>query len=366
MKLLILSQNYPSNKNIYSQAYIHTRLLCYKQQSVEAEVISFACKSAYLYEGIKVYPACAFKRLIRDNKYDAIVCHAPNLRNHLRLILPNIYKLPKIFFFFHGHEILNKSKYYPKDYGFNQGLFYSLFHKLGKVYDLIKCCILRYIIKKFGGHKIFLVFVSKHLKKLFEINVGLTQASIHSFSAVIHNPLNPIFTVSNYNWSKKKPFDFITIRPFDNPVYALDIILKIAKQNPLHSFHIYGEGNFFDHHEHPRNVKVIKTYFSPKELKQKLDMYKAALMPSYHDSQGVMVCEMAAFGIPLVVSDIPAAREMLGSIKNKYLIDNNKPKLDAEKFLKTLSPRNNTGLKKQLSIKETTAKELAFIQKFIK
>jgi glycosyltransferase involved in cell wall biosynthesis len=85
-------------------------------------------------------------------------------------------------------------------------------------------------------------------------------------------------------------------------------------------------------------------------------------MPSYHDSQGVMACEMAAFGIPVVVSDIPATQEMLKSVKKKFFLKNQSPKFNAEQFFKHLDNSVlNIGLKKQLSVQNTIDMELSFI-----
>jgi glycosyltransferase involved in cell wall biosynthesis len=366
MKLLILAQSYPSKQNIYAQAYVHSRLLYYQKCAVHVEVISFACRAAYTFEGIRVHPASSFKALLAESSFDAIICHAPNIRNHMRLLLPVINTLPKIFFVFHGHEILRKSKYYPEEYQFNRNIFYNLKRKFDSFYDYIKCLILKHFIKEYGGKKLYLIFVSQYLKKLFQANVHLTEKEFGSFSTVIHNPLNPVFTKGQYNWSSQKKYDFITIRPFDKSVYAMDIILKIAEQNPKYSFHVYGQGKFFEYYKRPRNLKLINGYLSPAQIAKKLNSYKAALMPSHHDSQGVMVCEMAAFGIPVVVSDIPATREMLKSVKNKFFINNQQPVFFAEQLFKQLdNVPADQALKERLSNQNTCGRELELITKNI-
>ena len=89
-------------------------------------------------------------------------------------------------------------------------------------------------------------------------------------------------------------------------------------------------------------------------------------MPSHHDSQGVMVCEMAAFGIPVVVSDIPATREMLKSVKNKFFINNQQPVFFAEQLFKQLdNVPADQALKERLSNQNTCGRELEFITKNI-
>lgn len=55
-----------------------------------------------------------------------------------------------------------------------------------------------------------------------------------------------------------------------------------------------------------------------------LNSYKYALMPTRLDAQGVMMCEMAVYGIPTIVSDIAVCHEMLDSYPNVLFIDNNR------------------------------------------
>ncbi len=365
MNLLIITQSYPGGTKEYSPTYIHTRLLYYKQQNIYADVISFKCKKAYDFEGIKVYPAKSFSSLLKENSYNAVISHAPNIRNHIRLLMRNFPRLPKVFFQFHGHEILNKSRYYPQDFDFNQGAFYGWYRKFIDIYDSVKCFLLRQIIKKFGGKKIFLIFVSQYLTELFEKNIGLRYQDVEAFSAIIPNPIHSVFTQQSYDWSANKIYDFITIRKLDNPVHAVDEVVRVAEQNPQFSFHIYGIGKYFDYNHCPGNVKVINSFVKPEAIPNLLNSYKAALMPSHHDTQGVMVCEMAAFGIPVITSDIPAAREVLKGVKNKLLISNDNIACDLNKFIRSTRQQSTSTLRDKLSAENTAHKEVSFIREVV-
>src|SRR3954462_12140016 len=110
MKLLILTQDYPSESTPFVMAFVHTRSLYYKKYGVTADIISFSCKKEYIFEEVHVYPFGKLNVLL-DRKYDAVMWHAPNLRSLLKTIFFNFSKLPKIFFVYHGHEILMKSNY---------------------------------------------------------------------------------------------------------------------------------------------------------------------------------------------------------------------------------------------------------------
>lgn len=49
---------------------------------------------------------------------------------------------------------------------------------------------------------------------------------------------------------------------------------------------------------------------------------KYALMLTRRDTQGVMACELATFGIPLITSDIPICHEIFGKFQNVAYLSN--------------------------------------------
>jgi glycosyltransferase involved in cell wall biosynthesis len=360
MHLLVLSQSYPKNATKYAPFFIHIRLLAYVAAGVDVDVVSFNTSHQYSYQGIRVYPAGEFANLLRQKQPKAIIAHAPNLRNHLRLLLLHWRSLPKLYFVFHGHEILMKSRYYPKPYFFQRSAFYNVTKAINNMYDLIKCKVLKCFMLKNLGKNLKVIFVSEYLKTLFCENVMQSKALIEKNSIVIHNAINDCFLTNEYSRAKVLLGDFITIRNYDQPVYALDLILKIALANPHMVFHIYGEGKFFDFVAKPKNVEVFHGYLKPAKIVKLLNQYKAALMPSYHDTQGVMACEMAAFGMPVIASNIPAAREMFASEDNVYLLDNDAEDLDLAKIINNLKVTNKSQLKAKLTSSKLAKQEIDF------
>ena len=111
MNILVLAQNYPSKDNIYALAYIHSRNIEYLKNGHNIHVISFSTDVYYNFEGIEVFNEKSYENL---KTIDIVVSHAPNLRNHLRYLVSLKKNIPLVFFF-HGHEIMNISKYYPKE-----------------------------------------------------------------------------------------------------------------------------------------------------------------------------------------------------------------------------------------------------------
>jgi glycosyltransferase involved in cell wall biosynthesis len=105
---------------------------------------------------------------------------------------------------------------------------------------------------------------------------------------------------------------------------------------------------------------VFHGYLKPAKIVKLLNQYKAALMPSYHDTQGVMACEMAAFGMPVIASNIPAAREMFASEDNVYLLDNDAEDLDLAKIINNLKVTNKSQLKAKLTSSKLAKQEIDF------
>ena len=46
-------------------------------------------------------------------------------------------------------------------------------------------------------------------------------------------------------------------------------------------------------------------------------------MPTRTDAQGLMMCEMAALGIPVITSDIPVCHEVFDGFSNVIFLNNN-------------------------------------------
>ena len=133
---------------------------------------------------------------------------------------------------------------------------------------------------------------------------------------VIPNAVNRIFIDGHYAPPATPAADFICIRPFDNPKYAIDQVVDWARQCPELRFHVFGKGRYFDFNPVPPNLTVFKRFIAQAEIPTLLARYLACAMPTRLDSQGVMSCEMASFGIPLFTSDIEVTREVLGGFAN--------------------------------------------------
>ncbi|OYQ80597.1 hypothetical protein B9T19_04975 [Ignatzschineria sp. F8392] len=314
MKLLVLSETYPHINSIYQMAYVHSRNIQYKKQGVKIDVLSFSAKSAYKYENITVLPSTTY---IDFSNYDAVVSHAPNIRNHYRIIRKNLKKIKNLVLFFHGHEALIIDRYYPAPYPWQKqkNAFFSLARKF---YDHFKLYLLKNLLKK---GNVRAIYVSQWMKDEATHCMKLSD-KINNKNIIINNSINEAFYKERYSPTLNLLADFITIRPLDGPKYAIDKVVELAHFNPEFSFHIYGKGDYFQHNTLPPNVKIFDQFIEQKSIPVLLNKYRAAIMPTRLDAQGVMMCEMASYGIPTIVSNLPVCREMLSEFSNCIFIDN--------------------------------------------
>ena len=63
---------------------------------------------------------------------------------------------------------------------------------------------------------------------------------------------------------------------------------------------------------------------------------RCALMPTRTDAQGLMMCEMASTGMPLITSDIPVCHEVFDDFENVALINNDLVDVDLTEVLDRL------------------------------
>lgn len=355
MRVIVLTQAYPSVEKPYNLAYVHTRVLEYQKVCTELRVLSFDCPQRYEYQGVMV----SSEKDITLQSYDVLVSHAPNLRNHIRWILQHKAYWKKMVWVIHGHEVLIKQKYYPPAYPWlkKQSLVFSL---LDYSYDLFKVRVLAYLIQKWLKQKsLHLIFVSQWMQQAFLECVSIRPDLIKRCSSIVPNSLHPVFRQKK--WTLSEPLaDFVTIRPLDSSKYAIDVVLKLALRWPNLKFDIYGEGNYFKHNALPANVRHIARFLPQTELPELLNHYRAALLPTRLDAQGVMSCEIASYGMPLLTSDLPICREMLSLFPQVAFFSMETLDIDLPAFL-TRSTQRLIEFPDMFSDRDTIHKEIKII-----
>lgn len=319
MKVLVLTEDYPS-ENSKILMYVHTRNLYYAQNGISVVVLNFRAKENYIIDGIQVITLEEYKDNIEKYNCDILISHAPNLRNHYRFLKKYEKNFKNIVFFFHGHEVLKVNKVYSKPYKYvKQNVFKKIIRNL---YDDMKLYLWRKYFTKIA-YKSKFIFVSNWMYEQFLKWTKINPKVIQDKYSITYNGIGEQFEKINYNHNANKEYDFITIRAnLDGSKYSIDIVNELARKNPEYKFLIVGKGQFFKFNKKAENVVWLDKVLNHDEIVKLLNNSKCALMPTRTDAQGLMMCEMATFGIPLITSDIPVCHEVFDDFKNVAMIDN--------------------------------------------
>lgn len=317
MNILVLAEAYPSASNLYAMGFVHSRSLEYLSLGHDVTVLSFQATRGYEFEGVRVCTAIEAEAWCRQpGRFDVIFSHAPNVRHHLQL-LRKVSQLPVVFFL-HGHEVLRTQEHYPVPFAFDRGVRERLGRLARAAYDPIKLWAFRRFCQQrlARNQPLGLVFVSEWMRQAaLGVSPWLAGAANLPWR-IIPNAVNGVFLRQHYTPAAVPDADLVCIRPFDNPKYAVDEVVAWARACPELTFHVYGKGRYFDFHPAPANMTVFPRFVPQAEIPSLLNRYRACALPTRLDSQGVMGCEMATYGIPMFTTDLEVTQQMLGRFDN--------------------------------------------------
>lgn len=361
MKVLVLCEAYPNEVGSKALAFVHVRNRHYIEHGIEVVVLSFAAKGSYDLDGVSVVSPSGFSAMRNKGDFDVLICHAPNIRHHLRFLSKYGALYPDKVFFFHGHEIRHLVTSYGEPYLFERkNAAGRVFQEL---YDRIKLLAWRrYFLNK--GRYDKLVFVSGCLKSEFCHNTGISPAAIAGRSFIIPNCVGKEFEERSYDCSGQRQFDFITIRNnLDASNYCVDLVNELANANKDLTFLVVGRGVFFEYYEKAANIEWMDAALSHKEMADLLQISRCALMPTRVDAQGLAMCEMATFGIPLISSDIEVCHEVLSCFPRVCLLDNdNASECNLRECLLKLEAIPYSNKVRNYCFEETVQKEIKLLE----
>lgn len=335
MRILVAVTDYPSPESV-ALMYVHTRNKIYAENGFEVSVLNFSASKGYVFEGIRVFSLSEVQQ--SDESYDLLVCHAANIRNHYRFLKRAHHRFAHIVFFFHGHEVLRINRCYPDPYPYMGGnsFFYRMFWAC---YDTLKLFLWRKTLPKLAGKSRF-IFVSRDFFGEFKRYTKLNEEKLSFHTEIIHNSVGRIFEQQCYDPSGPKEYDFISIRPYmDQTKYGVDLVSSLARANPDLKFLVVGKGRFFQENPPPENLDWHDGTLFPEQIPQWFCRARGFLNPTRADTQGVMTCEAATFGIPTITSDLPICHEICDSFSNVAFIDNKNTQIDLRPILEELERR---------------------------
>ncbi len=363
MKILELCGGYPDNNGSSALSYVKVRNHYYKEEGVkDIVVLNFSSpEGSYIMDDVKVISLKFYENYYSNMHFDLLVCHAPNLRNHYLFLRKYQKRFPVVVFFFHGHEVLSIKKEYPKPYPYLKGRVLKRF--FSPLYDKLKFRVWNNYFSK-QSDNVHLIFVSEWIRAKFEEYVGVKLVNLRAQNHLIYNGVSRRFEKDSYNVSTPKFYDFITIRSnIDDPKYAVDVVNNLAWKNPQYKFLLVGKGNFFSYKEKAKNIEQIERYLTPDEVVDLLNKTKCGLMPTKNDTQGIMACEMATFGMPLITSDIDVCKVVFEGFKNVAFISNNDYNLNLSAVVTKIRPCSSKNDK--FFYNNTIVKEVIFLKSLL-
>ncbi len=360
--VLVAVENYPgaaAGKSL-SHKFVHVRNLYYQKLGIDVTVLSFAEKASYTYEGIDVISVGEYRR--RRGCYDLLLCHQPNLKHHLLFCLRYSNDFIGMVFFFHGHEVLKISQAYPKPYPYVRSS--SIAIALRDMYDELKFHVWRCYFSRVRESSFF-VFVSQWMYDEFMKWLRVDQTFLSGHARIIPNCIGSAFEDNHYNPDSEPEFDLVTIRGnLDTSKYALDLVVESALANPQLRYLVIGKGAFFNHFQQPANLTWLDSTLSHVEIIQQLNKVRCALMPTRTDAQGLMMCEMASFGIPLITSDVPVCHEVLDQFENVRFLSNDGFGCELSSFIDQI-PAGRLNESSPFSKRNTISKEVELMQDIV-
>lgn len=360
--VLVLCSQYPTLDDYSRGQFFHVRNKYYQKNGCNIDVLNFETNQDYVIEGINVYTE---EQISQSNKrYDIVLCHAPKLQQHFKYLDKNN-NYRKIVFVFHGNEVLDTYKIAPYRYSYLPSS--KFVNKLQRqVKDKVKLFLLRRQFLKYSEISHF-VFVSNWMKKRMLASVGISEQKIAEHFSIINNAVGATFQNIHYENKGKKQYDFVCIRAqLDGAKYGVDIVCEIAKQNPAATFLIIGKGDYFVYNSIPENVEYLNKTLTHNEMINYLNNSRCALLPTRWDSQGLLTCEVATFGMPTITSDIPICHEMLDDFNNVGYIDNtNTSNTNIINILNDLELRTQEKKNQKFFAENTMCKEVELFRKMM-
>ncbi|MBQ7344861.1 MAG: glycosyltransferase [Oscillospiraceae bacterium] len=356
-RVLVLVTDHPGGGRKESHRFVHVRDLYYQEHGIDVTVLNFSGQKDYIYEGIRVICMETYRR--EPDGYDVLIAHQPNIRDHYRFLKRYGHRFPRSLLFFHGHEIRRFREAYPKPYPYMGASWVKTTAR--DLYDRSKIAIWRRYIPKLLG-KTELVFVSQSMLEEFLHFTRLSREALEGRYHIIHNCVGRLFEEGRYDPKGEKDYDMVTIRSdLDSATYCIDVVDRLAKAAPELRFLVVGKGKYFQHNGKAPNITWEDRTLDHGQIISVLQRSRCALMPTRVDSQGLMTCEMATFGMPVITSDIPVCHEVLGSFENVALIGNDATDVDLPQVLEVLEKKLPGKKNDRYFSRNTTAREVDLI-----
>ena len=308
---LLIAPGYPSHDNLYSHAFIHTRLKIYKDNGIDDIDVAVINDnnmnqlSSYTIDGVTVnnLSFSDARLLLQQKKYDRVLVHFFG-KKYAQLLDSVDMSSTQIFIYTHGGDVLYR------DY---KALYRKYFEDAPQVTEDIDLdfSINDSILSRYSTYdNVHWIFSTRWC---LERAKKLTGIEFINNTHIISNPIS----TSTFKFKQRKAKDrkkICIVRPFNElSSYSIDIsvrtILELSKRSFFSDieFNIYGDGIQHKLLCAPlrgfTNVKIHQKFLTSTELAEVYATHGIVLAPTRYDSQGVSACEAALTGAVVISSD---------------------------------------------------------------
>ncbi|MFB5311958.1 glycosyltransferase family 4 protein [Enterococcus gallinarum] len=312
-KTILITPGYPSDKNIYNLAFIHTRV---KEYSFNVDVFVIS-NDEYdeNFDGVFVHYRKIENIVNQARNYKFILIHFMGHRILKEFINKEI-KDKKIIIWIHGTEALSARRrlFNIKAEGYMSFGKYFLWSIKNRV-------LINMYLRKLNKHNKFgFVFPSSWMKEISEKDLYMNFDNYE----IIPNPINDkLFKPSKLDIEKR--FKIISIRSYRSYKYGVDIlqeiILKFLEDERFINVKdkveitVLGDGDLFDKNtrllkDNPF-VELHKKFLTQREMAQMFQKYGIFINTTRQDAQGVTMCEAMSSGLVTLNSNNTAIPEFI-------------------------------------------------------
>lgn len=311
---LVLTNIYPSYDNLYRNMFVHKRVLGYKENGLDVDVMCFNNESKPGYrefEGIDIINGFTdeLENILSSGNINTVCVHF--LNKYMWDVLKRFKNTIRIIIWCHGSDI---QPWWRREFIYES----EAELEKGKEASEERMALWNEVFNCISEYNIHFVFVSNFFKNTVFEDYGITLSE--DKYSIIHNYID----TDLFKYEEKTPelrTQILSIRPFGSNIYANDLTVKCIKElsdkpffNELH-FHIIGQGKLFEplmkELEEFDNVKVENRFLQQWEIAELHKENGMFLVPTRLDSQGVSRDEAMSSGLVPITNAVAAIPEFV-------------------------------------------------------
>jgi len=310
---LVLTNHYPSDEDLYRNAFVHRRVLQYAKRGKTVDVFRLRdgeAVSYHEYENVDCTTGSqtALDRMLSSGRYRSVLVHF--LDEQMWTVLKGHVDRLKMTVWVHGAEI---QPYHRRAFLYSTDAERESARKRSDARMAFWRDLLRHMPPNLS-----LVFVSQKFANEVMDDLGIRLPD--SGYRVIHNPID----TELFAYAQKPPLQrakILSVRPYSSAVYANDLAVRAIQTlsaKPFFAdleFHLIGDGPLFEQTVAPLrgfdNVRIERRFLTQREIAVLHRQYGVFLCPSRMDTQGVSRDEAMASGLVPVTSRVGAIEEFV-------------------------------------------------------